>query len=99
MLVGAIVLACLILMVLLAEKGSSQIWRSGGSQAHFYCARCDLRYPREELGDRVALICPEGHLTEPVAAEFPLGTLGIVTCLAFIGFALALVFTGVVPTP
>jgi hypothetical protein len=99
MLIGAIVLASLILLVLLAEKGSSQIWRSGRSEAHFYCGPCDLRYPREELGDRAALICPRGHLTQPVAGELPLGTLGIVTCLAFIGFALAMVFTGVVPTP
>jgi len=98
-LIGAMVLAGLILMLLLAERGSSMMWRDGRPDALFYCRPCDLRYPRRELRDRAQLICPAGHLTEPVSGDFPLGTAAIATCAAFIVVAAALVATGAVPTP
>ena len=99
MLIGAMVLAGLLLMLLLAERGSSMMWRDGRPEALFYCRPCDLRYPRNELRDRAQLVCPLGHITEPVSGDFPLGTVAIVTCLAFIGVAAVLVVSGAVPTP
>ena len=99
MLIGAMVLAGLILMLLLAERGSGMIWHDGRADALFYCRPCDLRYPRGELRDQAALVCPLGHQTEPLSGDFPLGTWAIVTCLAFIGVAAVLVASGAVPTP
>lgn len=99
MLIGAMVLAGLILMLLLAERGSSMMWGGGRADALFYCRPCDLRYPRGELGDRAELVCPHGHFTEPVAGDFPVGTVAIATCVAFICVAAALIAIGAVPTP
>lgn len=99
MLIGAMVLAALILLLLLAERGSAMMWRGGRPDALFYCPPCDLRYPRDELADRVALVCPLGHHTEPVSGDLPLGTIAIVTCIAFLGVAALLIVTGTVPTP
>jgi hypothetical protein len=96
--IGAIVLAALILMVLLAERGSDWMW-AGRADLYFYCRYCDLRYPRSELPNPVAMICPHGHVTEKVPTDFPVGTVLIYTCLGFIGFGLVLVATGVVHTP
>ena len=99
MLIGAMVLAGLILMLLLAERGSNMMWRDGRPDALFYCRPCDLRYPRHELRNRAELTCPAGHTTEPVAGDFPLGTVAIATCAAFIVAAAALLALGAVPTP
>lgn len=98
MLVGAIVLAGLILMLLMAERGSSMMW-GGRTDAFFYCRPCDLRYPRSELRDPSQLVCPRGHFTEPVPKDFPMGTVAVFTCLGFIGFALLLLATGSVHSP
>ena len=99
MLIGAMVLAGLILMLLLAERGSGMLWHGGRPDALFYCRPCDLRYPRDELRGGAELVCPLGHHTEELSGDFPLGTVAMVTCIAFIGVGAVLLVSGAVPTP
>jgi hypothetical protein len=96
--VGAMVFAGLILIMLLGERGSNWMWASR-TDAFFYCRPCDLRYPKSELRDPAQLVCPRGHLTEPVPKDFPVGTMLIYACVGFVGFALVMVATGIVRTP
>ena len=93
------VLAGLLVMLLMAERGTSMMWRDTRDERLFLCATCDLRYPRNELRDREQLICPRGHTTAPTDTGFPFGTVVLVTCLTFIGGGAVLVATGAVPTP
>lgn len=94
MLIGATVFAVLILLLLLAERGSSRMWRGGSQAALFYCSVCDLRYPVEELVDRRSMICPGGHFTEPTSDGIPFSTIFICACCAFIAVAVLLIASG-----
>ncbi len=97
MLIGASVLAILVLLALLAERGGEMLWRDHHGLAKFYCAPCDLRYRTDELSDSVDRVCPRGHYVERIRGGFSLSTAAIVTCLAFIVLAAVLTFTGAVP--
>lgn len=97
MIIGATVLAGLVLLLLLAERGSSMLWQSGAASAFFYCRPCDLRYPREELQDNATGICPRGHIVQPVQRDFPWSNLFIFCCCTFIVSALLLIATGTMP--
>lgn len=98
MLVGAIGLATLVLLLLLSEHGSGWLWRGGRGPGLYYCAACDLRYPRHELADKVGNVCPRGHYTEP-PHDFPLGVVAIVACSVFIVAGCLLLVSGVVQVP
>ena len=93
MVIGATVFAALILLLLLAERGSSMLWH-GTDQPLFYCRTCDLRYPRHELGDRRLLVCPKGHLTSAVATGISFSTIFICACCVFIAVAVVLIASG-----
>jgi hypothetical protein len=93
-LIGASVLAFLVLLLLLAERGGELMWRDHHAPARFYCARCDLRYRHDELDDRV---CPRGHDVDTMRGGFSLGTVAIFTCVGFIALAGVLTATGVIP--
>lgn len=97
MLIGASVLAFLVLLVLLAERGGERMWRGVHGDALFYCTPCDLRYRRDELRDQVDRTCPRGHYVDVLTGGFSLGTAAIFTCIAFIGLAGVLTATGAVP--
>lgn len=99
MLIGAIVLAALVLLLLLAERGSGMMWRDGRPAALYYCPPCDLRYPRHELTDVRQGVCPRGHHVQPVAGDYPVGVVLIWCCVGFIVLGLALIATGVIPVP
>ena len=99
MVVGATVFAVLILLLLVAERGSGFVWRGGSEKAMFYCPPCDLRYPLAELDDQTALICPRGHFVEPVPQSFPFSTFFIGLCVAFITLGLILIASGHTPGP
>jgi len=96
-LIGASVLAFLVLLVLLAERGGERMWRDHQPAAHYYCGPCDLRYRRDELIDQGQRICPRGHYVDHVNRGFSLGTVAIFTCLGFLALAGLLTATGVVP--
>lgn len=97
MLIGTGVLALLLLLVLLAERGGEHLWQDHQSPARFYCEPCDLRYRRDELLDQSDGICPRGHCVEQIRKGFSLGTVAIVTCLTFLAVAALLTYTGAVP--
>ena len=97
MLIGTGVLAILLLLTLLAERGGEVMWRDHQSVARFYCAPCDLRYRRDELIDQADRVCPRGHYVERIRGGFSLGTVAIITCLTFIAVAVILTVTGAVP--
>jgi hypothetical protein len=98
--VGATVFAVLILLLLLAERGSSFLWQGGSAaNAFYYCPPCDLRYPLSELADERSRTCPRGHSVEPVPRGFPFTTFFIVLCVAFIALGALLIATGNTPTP
>lgn len=97
MLIGASVLAFLVLLVLLAERGGEVMWRDHQAPARFYCGPCDLRYRRDELIDQSDRVCPRGHYVDRVSKGFSLGTVAIFTCLTFIALAGVLTVTGAVP--
>ena len=98
MIIGTVVLAVLILLLLVAERASSMLWQSGKSSPFFYCARCDLRYPRDELADLAATACPRGHAVQPVPKDFPWTNVFIAGCVSFIAASLLLIATGNMPT-
>lgn len=97
MLIGASVLAFLVLLVLLAERGGERMWQGTRGDAIFYCNPCDLRYRRDELRDQVDRVCPRGHYVDVLTGGFSLGTVAIFTCLAFIALSALLTVTGAVP--
>ena len=97
MLIGASVLAFLVLLVLLAERGGERMWRDHHAVAAYYCGPCDLRYRRDELIDQVERVCPRGHYVDSLHRGFSLSTVAIFTCLGFIALAGLLTATGVVP--
>ena len=97
MLIGASVLAFLVLLVLLAERGGERMWQGVRGDAVFYCTPCDLRYRRDELRDQVDRVCPRGHYVDTLTGGFSLGTVAIVTCITFIALAAVLTATGAVP--
>jgi hypothetical protein len=97
MLIGASVLAFLVLLVLLAERGGERMWRDHHAAAAYYCGPCDLRYRRDELIDQAERICPRGHYVDRAGRGFSLGTAAIFTCLGFLALAGVLTATGVVP--
>ena len=97
MLIGASVLAFLVLLVLLAERGGERMWRGTSADALFYCNPCDLRYRRDELRDQADRVCPRGHYVDTLSGGFSMGTVAIFTCLVFIALAALLTATGAVP--
>ena len=97
MLIGASVLAFLVLLVLLAERGGDRMWSGARGDAIFYCTPCDLRYRHDELRDPVDRVCPRGHYVDVLTGGFSLGTVAIFTCLTFIALAAVLTATGAVP--
>ena len=97
MLIGTGVLAILLLLVLLAERGGERMWRDHHAAARYYCGPCDLRYRRDELVDQADRVCPRGHYVDALGRGFSLGTVAIFTCLGFIALAGLLTATGVVP--
>jgi hypothetical protein len=97
MLIGASVLAFLVLLVLLAERGGERVWQNVRGDALFYCSPCDLRYRRDELSDVVDRVCPRGHYVDVLRPPFSMGTVAIFTCVTFIALAALLTATGVVP--
>ena len=99
MIIGATVFAVLILMLLLAERGSGVLWQGAGEEALFYCADCDLRYPLGELPDPARRVCPRGHLAQPLPQGFPFSTFFICLCVVFIGAGAFVIFSGVGPGP
>ena len=99
MVVGATVFAFLILLLLVAERGSSFVWRGGSEEALFYCPPCDLRYPVGELDDPRARVCPRGHFVEPVPQGFPFSSFFIGLCAAFIVLGVILIASGRAPGP
>jgi hypothetical protein len=96
-LIGTGVLALLLLLVLLAERGGERMWQDHQSPARFYCEPCDLRYRRDELIDQTDRVCPRGHYVEKIRKGFSLGTAAIFTCLTFLAVAAILTYTGAVP--
>jgi hypothetical protein len=96
-LIGASVLAFLVLLVLLAERGGERMWQGARADAIYYCTPCGLRYRRDELRDQVDRVCPRGHYVEVLAGGFSMGTAAIFTCLAFLALAGVLTATGAVP--
>lgn len=99
MIIGATIFAVLILLLLLAERGSGMLWRGPGEDALYYCTPCDLRYPTGELRDPVQRVCPRGHFVEAVPQGFPFSTFFICLCLVFIVTGAALVMSGAAPAP
>jgi hypothetical protein len=100
MIVGATVFMVLILMLLVAERGSGFVWRGGGADdALYYCNPCDLRYPLRELDDPRTRTCPRGHFVEPVAQGFPFSTFFIILCVVFIALGGLLIASGRAPGP
>jgi hypothetical protein len=97
LLIGAGVLAFLVLLVLLAERGGEHLWNDHHGPARFYCEPCDLRYRRDELIDAVDRVCPRGHYVGKIRKGFSLGTVAIFTCLTFIALPAVLTLTGAVP--
>ena len=97
MLIGASVLAFLVLLVLLAERGGDRMWHANRADARFYCGPCDLRYRRDELIDQSDRVCPQGHYVDVVHGGYPMGTVAIFTCIAFIGLSVLLTVTGTIP--
>jgi hypothetical protein len=97
MLVGASVLAFLVLLLLLAERGGEFMWQAQRGDARFYCTPCDLRYRVDELSDTADRVCPRGHHVDALPKGFSLGTVAIVTCITFIALAGVLTATGTVP--
>src|SRR5258708_7088776 len=83
-LIGASVLAFLVLLVLLAERGGERMWRGTSTDALFYCNPCDLRYRRDELRDQAARASPPAHYVDTLSGGFSMGTVAIFTCLVFI---------------
>jgi hypothetical protein len=96
-LIGASVLAFLVLLVLLAERGGERMWQGDRAGAMFYCGPCDLRYRHDELVDHADRVCPRGHYCDPVGGGFSMGTVAIFTCLGFIALAAVLTATGAIP--
>ncbi len=97
MLIGASVLAFLVLLVLLAERGGERMWQGSRADAVYYCTPCDLRYRRDELRDPVDRVCPRGHYVDVLGTGFSMGTVAIFTCIAFIALAGILTAVGAVP--
>jgi len=95
-LIGTGVLAVLLLLVLVAERGGERMWRDHQAEARYYCASCDLRYRRDELVER-GRRCPRGHDVGRMARGFSLNTVAIFTCVGFLALAGVLTATGVVP--
>jgi hypothetical protein len=96
-LIGASVLAFLVLLLLLAERGGELMWRDHHTPARFYCAACDLRYRNDELTDQTDRVCPRGHHVDALRGGFSLGTVAIFTCVGFIALAGLLTATGLIP--
>jgi hypothetical protein len=96
-LIGASVLAFLVLLLLLAERGGELMWRDHHPPARYYCSRCDLRYRHDELVDGEDRACPRGHHVDTMRGGFSLGTVAIFTCVGFIALAGVLTATGVIP--
>jgi hypothetical protein len=96
-LIGASVLAFLVLLVLLADRGGERMWRDYRAEAAYYCRPCDLRYRRDELIDVTDRVCPRGHYVELPNRGFSMGTVAIFTCVGFIALAGLLTATGVIP--
>jgi hypothetical protein len=96
-LIGASVLAFLVLLVLLAERGGEHMWRDNHAEARYYCGPCDLRYRRDELIDPNDRVCPRGHYCDSLNRGFSMGTVAIFTCIGFMALAALLTATGVIP--
>jgi hypothetical protein len=97
MLIGTSVLAFLVLLVLLAERGGDRMWQGVRNDAVFYCSPCDLRYRRDELRDSVDRVCPRGHYVDILPRGFSMGTVVIFACITFIAISALLTATGIVP--
>jgi hypothetical protein len=97
--VGATVFAFLILLLLVAERGSGFVWRGGFEKASFYCPPCDLVYPLGELDDPQTRTCPRGHFVEPVPQGFPFNAFFIAFCAAFVTLGVILIASGHTPGP
>jgi len=94
MLLGASIFCFLLLLVLLGERAGSRLWSGGADRVFFFCAECDLRYPRHELQAPAALRCPAGHtVVRKPAGGIDLGLVGICACLGFLCAATALIVT------
>ncbi|HET9050169.1 MAG TPA: hypothetical protein VFO60_00605 [Candidatus Dormibacteraeota bacterium] len=98
MIVGATVFAGLILLLLLAERGSGFVWHGGRGVPTAYCPSCDLRYRIDEVAAE-ATACPRGHLLEAMSRGFPFTTFLIAVCVAFIALGGALIVSGRSPGP
>jgi hypothetical protein len=96
MLIGAMVLAGLVLLVLVADRGTAHMTRGADAGSLVYCRPCDLRYPRGELLD--GSLCPRGHHLTAASRGFSLSTVLIAACIAFIALGALLVATGAVAT-
>ena len=97
MFIGATVLCFLVLLVLVADRLGASMWHGGAQRTFYRCERCDLRYPRSDVGGAAMRVCPAGH---PVALEEPgtgsSGLVAICACLGFLTVAIALMATGLV---
>jgi hypothetical protein len=97
MLVGASVLCFLVLLVLLADRLSSHVFHGERDTTFYLCEECDLRYPRHELHDPKMQVCPAGHAIALEEHGTAAGLVGIFACLGFLGVAIVLIVTGIVP--
>ena len=97
MLIGAMVLAGLVLLVLVADRGTALMTRGADAGSLVYCRPCDLRYPRDQLVDG-SRRCPQGHHIAAASRGFSMSTVLIAACVAFIALGAVLVATGAVAT-
>jgi len=97
MLIGAMVLAGLVLLVLVADRGTALMTRGADAGSLVYCRPCDMRYPRDQLVD--GRRCPQGHHIAAASRGFSMSTVLIAACIAFIALGAVLVATGSVAAP
>ena len=97
MLLGATLLCFLVLLVLLAERLGARVWHGGSERAFYLCEACDLRYPRHERDRAGHIVCPAGHPIVSERSHASAGAVGIFACVGFLGVAIVLMVTGVVP--
>lgn len=86
--------ATLILLAVVCEAASGFLWRDGGAgEPRFYCARCDLRYTRHELGAVWPRTCRHGHRIRREGG-FPMTLALISACVTVIAIGLIRIETG-----
>ena len=94
MLLGATVLCCLVLLVLLADRLGSRLWHGNSDRVFSRCDTCDLRDVRREIPDVNLRNCPMGHPLVVEPKRTAASTVGIFACLGFLSLAAFLMVAG-----